>query len=328
MLPERKKSYDSISRTLSILKFDIQHHQTIGDYSLNIHGENYFRDLFNFIYEANFKNINHADKNSPSIDLLDDNLKIMYQITTTRDLSKVENTFKIYGNKKFSTYSLRIYYLLDKPNFAKKTIDTYNKKFKVNLKDIIMDSSDLLKDINNLTTDKLIELDRKYFKSIEDQYTDQKILNVVVDHLLIEKPKSKKDYTDDFGSIETDKKILLNNINERIKSKINDGLDYSQTLEKINDSSRVLTELRELIVNDYYRSILFDLLKPQYSKLKKTAKVKDLHLIAKNLDFNKVMAKLHDKIEYEIKIKDFNSMNVGWVIISFFFEICDVGRHK
>jgi hypothetical protein len=33
-------------------------------------------------------------------------------------------------------------------------------------------------------------------------------------------------------------------------------------------------------------------------------------------------------LESKIDIKDFNSMSISWIIISFFFEICDIGLKK
>ena len=47
MISERKIAFDRISRIFAITCRDIEHHQAINDLSLNIHGENYFRDVFN-----------------------------------------------------------------------------------------------------------------------------------------------------------------------------------------------------------------------------------------------------------------------------------------
>jgi hypothetical protein len=47
-----------------------------------------------------------------------------------------------------------------------------------------------------------------------------------------------------------------------------------------------------------------------------------------NIDFNKIINNLHQDLEEKINIKDFNSMSISWIIISFFFEICDIGIKK
>ena len=38
-----------------------------------------------------------------------------------------------------------------------------------------------------------------------------------------------------------------------------------------------------------------------------------------------LIKKLHNQIENDIEIQDFNTMNIAWIIVSYFFEICDVG---
>lgn len=95
MPAERKKAFDNISRALSIIKVDIEHHQKINDLSLNIHSENFFRDVFSHVYGYKLENANFKNQNISSIDLIDKEAKIAYQITSTRDVEKVENTLKI-----------------------------------------------------------------------------------------------------------------------------------------------------------------------------------------------------------------------------------------
>lgn len=75
MINDKKAAFDNISRMLAITRYDIEHHQAINDLSLNIHGENYFRDVFNFIYECNFENANFQTQNAACIDLIDKSKK-------------------------------------------------------------------------------------------------------------------------------------------------------------------------------------------------------------------------------------------------------------
>jgi hypothetical protein len=94
MVDLRQKAFNSISRVLAITRYDIEQRQLINEYGLNIHAENYFRDVFNFVYEYNFKNDNFESQNSACVDLVDESQKLAYQITTTRTKEKLENTFK------------------------------------------------------------------------------------------------------------------------------------------------------------------------------------------------------------------------------------------
>ena len=50
MVETREEIFNKISKSLAITKYDIEHRQSINDYCLNIHSENFFRDILNFIY--------------------------------------------------------------------------------------------------------------------------------------------------------------------------------------------------------------------------------------------------------------------------------------
>ena len=90
----------------------------------------------------------------------------------------------------------------------------------------------------------------------------------------------------------------------------------------------MLEDLRSYVVNDLYHNILKESLLSKISRHelddKQTPELQDLASIH-NIDFNMLIQKLHKKIEENIEIQDFNSMNIAWIIISYFFEICDVG---
>ncbi|MCP3660536.1 MAG: hypothetical protein GY830_09600 [Bacteroidetes bacterium] len=47
MINEKKLAFDNISRIFAFTRYDIEQHQCINDLSLNIHGENWFRDILN-----------------------------------------------------------------------------------------------------------------------------------------------------------------------------------------------------------------------------------------------------------------------------------------
>jgi hypothetical protein len=322
----RQKAFNNISKILAITRYDIEQRQLINDYGLNIHAENYFRDIFNFIYGYSLENANFENQNIAHIDLIDKTNKLLYQITTTRTKEKIENTLKALNSNDYVGYSIKIFYLLDKANPNKDT--ELEVKYNIVLKDILLDYTDLIKDINNLETNKLIELNSKYFSDIEKKYTEEIVLNLVFKHLIQNHSKIKPNYDDDLGSIDTNKKIEINSLNKRITNKINDGLDYIAIVNDINSEDNLLSELRNLVIEDLYKNILINLLisKVSKSELENKTLVK-LHSLSKshNLDFNKIINNLHISLENKIDIKDFNSTSISWIIIAYFFEICDVG---
>ena len=87
-MQDRKQAFDNISRRLANIRCDIEQHQAIQDYSLNIHAENFFRDVFNYVYDYRLKSANFQNTNAAYIDLLDTDKKLAYQITSTTSKEK------------------------------------------------------------------------------------------------------------------------------------------------------------------------------------------------------------------------------------------------
>lgn len=326
MLDQRKIAFDNISRVFAITRYDIEQHQLINDQSLNIHGENWFRDIFNVVYDLDLINTNFETGNSPAVDLA--NSEIAYQLTTTRKKEKVENTLQKIQNTKYKSHELKIFFLLEKSKFYKDTIEYFKQKYQIDVENHLFDYTDLLKDIEALETHKLIQLNEKLFLKTADKYTDNIVLDLIFKHLLQEKKNIKIDYDDDFGTIDTNKKLELNSIKSRIALKINEGLDYRVTIDSFKEEDNLLTELKEYIINDLYKTILLQELEKKVSKReivnKQTYELQDI-ASSHQIDFNKLINKLHEKIEKNIEINDFNSMNIGWIVIAYFFELCDVG---
>jgi hypothetical protein len=328
MIDLRQKAFNSISRVLAITRYDIEQRQLINEYGLNIHAENYFRDVFNFVYEYDFENDNFESRNSACIDLVNKKRKLAYQITTTRTKEKIENTFTALKKEKYKNYTIKIFFLLDKSKPSNKTIEEFQNEYGIDLNECLLDYRDLIIKIENLESNKLIELDNKYFKNYTENYTDEIVLNLVFKHLIQNYSTIKPNYDDDFGTIDINEKIELNNINERITSKINGGLDYIKIVDSEND---ILSDLRKLVVDNLYEGILVQLLLSKESRATLTNKtLSELNVLCKtnNIDFNKIINNLHQNLEEKINIKDFNSMSISWIIISFFFEICDIGTKK
>ncbi len=327
MITDRKVAFDTISRVLAITRLDIEQHQVINEQSLNIHGENYFRDVFNFIYDCNFINANDEKINEAYIDLVDYSKKKLVQITTTRKKTKISHSLKALHQKKYAGYDISIFYLLDKAMPNIQTTEEIESKYPVKLKDILKDYRNLISDINSLESNKLIDLSNKYFASLETKYTDQIVLDLVFKKLLNEKPNVSVFYDDDLGSIEASRKIVVNNINQRTANHITSSLDYTCILDSIDDGD-LSTNLRNLVIEQLYKSILIEKLKTKEDKevlsTKATHELQEM-AVDRNIDFNKLFTLLSQKIESLITVKDFNSMNISWILISYFFEICDVG---
>ena len=334
MIEARKIAFDNISRTLAITRYDIEQHQSINDQSLNIHSENWFRDIFNFIYNAQFVNANFDTRtgNSLAIDLLDKHQKIAYQITTTRTKEKVDDTFKKMQATTYKEYTLKILFLLDKAQFKQVTKQYFQDIHGINIEDHLLDYTDLLKDIEALESDRLVTLNERFFLNISERYTDNMVLDLVFKHLLKKRKKVIVDYrNDDFGSIDTVSKLVINGINQRISAKIKESLDYRVVLDDLCGTDHLIVDLKSYIVDDIYKNILLEYLGQKISKKellnKKTSELQDI-ATSYHIDFNSLIDALHQKIENTLEINDFNTMHISWIIIAYFFELCDIGVDK
>ncbi|MDQ7084661.1 MAG: SMEK domain-containing protein [Sulfurovum sp.] len=317
MTNERKIAFDNISRVLAIRRYDIEHHQLVNDQSLNIHGEDWFRDIFNFVYQKNFINANLDTKtgNSAAVDLIDKEKKLAYQITTTRSKEKVDDTLKKIQKTPYKDYELKIFFLLEKSKFNKNTKKYFKDEYSIeNIEEYLFDYTDLLKDIEALETNNLIELNQKLFLKTAEKYTDNIVLNLIFKHLLKEKKNIKIDFDDDFGTIDTNKKLELNNIKPRIALEINKGLDYRVIIDRYKEEDNLLTDLKDYIIDDLYKNILIEVLEKKVSKKelldKKTFELQDI-ASTHEIVFNKLINKLHEKIESNIEINDWNSMGIA-----------------
>ena len=160
---EREQVTIDINNFFAVYRNRIEQDQLLTIYSLNIVGENYFRDVLNFIYRYKLENTNFTTKNAPYVDLVDNDKKIAYQITTTRTKAKIENTLEALTTLKYKDYQIKILFMLGKAKPQKNVIAQLNKKYNVDLNECLLDFDDLIKNINNLETNKLIELRDKYF---------------------------------------------------------------------------------------------------------------------------------------------------------------------
>ena len=331
MVSKRKIAFDSISRVLAITRYDIEHHQSVNDLSLNIHGENYFRDVFNHVYGLNLQNANFESFNFPSIDLIDKENRIAYQITTTKSREKIDKTLEIYNKEGYGDYDVRIFYLLEKSHPNAATVTAIQTKYGIDITNRLFDYIDLIRDIEQLEGEQLQELNRKYFSSQAERYTDEIALDLIIKHLLKEKATVKINYDDSFGTVDSDKKLELNNISDRTKAKIKEGLDYRQLLDKLDSDDSFIGNLRVLVIDKFYKEVLLQLLESLESRDELIAfSTNDLQNKAQehSIDFNKAINNLCDMVEVQIEVQDFNSMSTSWIIIAYFFELCDVGVHK
>lgn len=147
-----------IKRALGSLSYEVSMSTSLNQLSINVHAEQFFSELLNFLFNYNLINTNFEEQNAASIDLLDEENRIAIQVTSDSSLNKVRKTLDKFCERKFhkKVDRLIILNLIKKTKHKEQTIGEDN--FKISLKDDVWDYTDLISEINNLEITKLIEI--------------------------------------------------------------------------------------------------------------------------------------------------------------------------
>ncbi|CAM4344034.1 SMEK domain-containing protein [Flavobacterium terrigena] len=120
---------DRLSTNLSILKNKIEIENASNNLSLNLLLETTFLEILNLIFGYNCSNTNKRKTNFPGIDGIDDENKLMIQVTSTTSLEKIESTIKkIIEKSYYESYDRLIFvFLKDKGTIKKESKERLQK---------------------------------------------------------------------------------------------------------------------------------------------------------------------------------------------------------
>ena len=142
----------NIATSLSILKSYIKMNTKLNLSDICIVSEDFFCGLLNVIYGYNLINSNILEKNFKSVDLLDEDNKLVYQVTADNSPDKVRKTITKFISKFDSNYKLKFIILADKKEYRAK-FDIPNDYVFDKTKDIyfIEDFVDIIKANNKVS---------------------------------------------------------------------------------------------------------------------------------------------------------------------------------
>lgn len=287
----RSIMFDYIEKNLNFLAYRIESRSKFNLQEFNIFSESFYRELLNILYDYSLKNLNQINQNFPGVDLIDENNKILIQISSTCNKQKIENSL--------------------------------SKKELINYKDYKFIFLSISKSGDNLKNKQINNPYNLIFEPNEDILDIQSILNIIlysdinkINKLYnLIKEESQKEIND--IKLPSNLTKVINVLSNEI-SKANDKIEVEFVIEdKINYNK--LYKVRE-IIEDYanYSNILvniyneFDLegknvsffvinkIKNEYNKLK----------LEEN-DNNKLFYNLIDKIiEIVIKSKNYKELTI------------------
>lgn len=222
---------------------------------LNIHCENFYRDLFNNLYKWDLSNLNKVKQNVKAIDLISNKKKIIIQVSATCTKQKIESALKNITIKNPEKYSFKFISISKNAKLLRKKIYINPQNVVFSPVDDIYDASTILKDIKDFQTDKLKDIYDFFKKELgreEDTIKLDSNLAIVVDILSKEKLDEGNNSITVEDSFEIDRKISFNDLNASSLI-INDYSVHYNRLDKIysefdlsgvNKSKSVLDAIR------------------------------------------------------------------------------------
>lgn len=220
-----------IKTLLNILKGEIKDSGKLNLLDINVHAEDFYRDLLNLVYGWQLQNMNQWNQNAAGGDLWYDNGKIVIQVSSTATKDKIQTSIDKLSAEQFAGY--RFKFLRIDGNvikLRKESYDTHDDIVFDPSADII-DISTLLNDIAHLDIDcmrKVYELCKKEIVPLDTPEVTETDLAIVVKALAT----NVKDWSKDRRPIKYDieKKIDFNHLEER-RRLIN---DYKLYIGKLN----------------------------------------------------------------------------------------------
>lgn len=165
--------YNYIDDKLHILSRRIESNGKLNKLHLHSRAENFYAHFFNLLYNYNLRNLNKFSQNVEAIDLIDENKKVVIQVSSTSTKQKIEIALSKKSLSNYPNYTFKFISISkDATNLRKKT---YNNKsyLSFNPKMDIIDISFLLKEIDNLDIDKLKEVYEFIKKELGSENNEQ-----------------------------------------------------------------------------------------------------------------------------------------------------------
>ena len=259
-----------IKTLLNILKSEIKDSGRLNLLDINVHVEDFFRDLLNLIYGWQLKNMNQWNMNAAGGDLWYDDGKVVIQVSSTATKDKIQTSIDKLSAEQFAGY--RFKFLRIDGNLIKLRREAYNTHDDIVFDPSadIIDISTLLRDIAHLDIDcmrKVYELCVKEIVPSDTPKVTETDLAIVVKALAT----NVKDWSKERRPIafDVEKKIDVNHLDGK-KRLINDyklyigrlNAVYGEFADNATDYSftilQNLSDMYSRYLGQYESNALFD----------------------------------------------------------------------
>ena len=265
---QRKNYFDYVEEKLAILSIRVMNRGKLNILDVHMHSENFYRDFINLLYGWSLENANNRLQNIEAIDLIDDNVKLIVQVSATATKTKINNSL---SKKSIEEYAKRGYmfkFVSIAENADQLRQQKYNNLYNIgfNPKKDIYDISSLEKDILNLKSQKLEEV-YQFIKAELGNMPDCVRFNSDLTTIINILAEVKLDENEPLGNInmfEIDKKIEFNKLD--IAASIIDDykIFYNQVEKKYREFDKMGLNKSMLVLQSLKKMYIDALLKNKY----------------------------------------------------------------
>lgn len=252
----RKKYFDYIEEKLNELANRINSRGKLNILDLNLHSENFYCNFFNLLYNYSLKNVNAIKQNVEGIDLIDENKKIVVQVSATSTKQKIESALEKDIMEEYKDYNFKFI------SISKDASDLRDKKYKnpfgikFNPIDDIYDIHVMLKTVNDIREiDRIKELYNFIKKELGEEVDIVRLdtnLAIII-NILAKEQWDDTNKTEIVDSFEIERKISYNELIDA-KSIIDEYFVYYKKVDEkysmfdesgVNKSISVLASIKK-----------------------------------------------------------------------------------
>lgn len=205
-----------IEERLFVLQHRVILRSSLNNLGLNTRAEDLYKGLFNIVFGYNLLNLNNEKTNAEAIDLKDDYLQVIIQVTSTASRKKIETTLEKNALASYSNYTQKFIFIGKSATHLMNKIFSNPYKIDFDPKEDIYDIDRLLKVINQLNIDKMKEVYTYLEKHLELPTTTHRKVNSLLPKviLLLNEIDLENQAVDiiDVKAFEIEKKIHFNDL--------------------------------------------------------------------------------------------------------------------
>ncbi|MBD8500443.1 ABC-three component system protein [Paenibacillus arenosi] len=234
---KRQRYYSEISERLEILANRIKTNGKLNVLDLNIHAETFFRDLLNCIYGYKLRSANVSSANTEAIDLIDEENKMVIQVSSTATKQKIESTLNKEIMSEYATknYNIKFLFIADEAKNLKDKDFLNPYKISFSPQEDIIDKVSLITSISQLTIGSYSIVHDLFIKEFGGAPSPSKITSnlATIVNLLAVEDLDEGGTSTNLNLYNIDEKIDYNELSIIKETTINEYIPYYSKLDRI-----------------------------------------------------------------------------------------------